>query len=102
MCLPESAQGGPTQEVMTHYYQKHYRSELGHPAYGEPGHPVLVHLGIGPFGGGASLPVHSLGFLRGHALAPLHHLGTIAVTGSEGRRCRSVCQISAQVFASAM
>ena len=66
---------------MTHRYQKHYRGDFGHPTDGESRHPVVAHLSIGSFGSGASLPVHGLGFLRGHALTPPHHLGTITVAG---------------------
>ena len=79
---PKLPRSGPAQQVMTHCNQKHYRGDLGQSPDGEPRHPVLAHLSISPFGGGASLPVHGLGLLCGHALAPLDYLGTIAVAGT--------------------
>ena len=64
---------------MGYNYQEHDGGDFGQPPDGELGRPMLANLGIGPFGGGAPLPVYGLGLPSGHTLPPPLHPGAVAV-----------------------
>lgn len=53
-------QGDPAQQVVGHRHQQRYAQDFPQTPYRELPYPMLAHLGIGPFGGCAPLPVDRL------------------------------------------